>query len=341
MSFASMSAELTGAVPGLSPFLADNFVTRAWADVRRERLWSFLQEDCGIVCPTQVVAGSVAITQFSNTVTCDATASAALLAIALPSPLDLTAMQIRFGGSGNAGFVGQIYSITAFDDSTPAALVLTLDRVVFQATNATSGYQCYRCYIKPTQDDFLKWQMLIDMTNGWYLRTDYSSSFFDMRDPQRMAQGLSYFIGGFKGNPEDQPRPQYELWPHPTSGQTFYGRFRRMGEDFATAATELPQIVPESLVLHRAYGWYVCEWAAKNQIVFPRLKVGGTWVTLMLAEQKNYRDQLVAVKRQDDEQELQTVFSRGHGLVHKGAGFKGISNFPIDSNFMQSHLVQL
>src|SRR5262245_44164287 len=259
-----MSAELTGAVPGLSPFLADNFIQRAWADVRRERLWSFLQEDCGIVCPTQVTDGTVAITQFSETVTCDADASAALLAIQLPSPLDLTAMQIRFGGSGNTGFVGQVYSIVAFDSSVPTAVVLTLDRVVFQATNSTSGYQCYRCYIKPTQDDFLKWEQLVDMTNGWFLRTNFSSSYFDVRDPQRMAQGLAYFVGGFKGNPETQPKPQYELWPHPTSGQTFYGRFRRQGEDFATAATELPQIVPESLVLQRAYGWYVCEWAVKN-----------------------------------------------------------------------------
>ena len=32
MSFASLSSELTGTLPGLSPFLADSFINRAWRD---------------------------------------------------------------------------------------------------------------------------------------------------------------------------------------------------------------------------------------------------------------------------------------------------------------------
>ena len=82
MSFQSMAAELTGVIPGLSPFLADSFILRAWRDIRDKRLWSWLQTEAGIFCPTQVTTGTVAVTQFSDTVTCDADASAALLAIA-------------------------------------------------------------------------------------------------------------------------------------------------------------------------------------------------------------------------------------------------------------------
>ena len=290
----------------------------------------------------QTVAGTVAIVQFSDTVTADATASAALLAIQLPSPLDLTSMQIRFGGSGNTSFVGQVYQIIAVDSTTPTAVVLTLDRPVFQQTNATSGYQCYRCYIKPTVDDFLKWTALVDMTNGWRLRLNYTSENFDQRDPQRMAQGLSYYLGSFKGNPgETQPRPTYELWPHPTSGQVFYGRFRRRGENFLNQIDEQSPIIPESLIMERALGYHGYKWASENVGRIPQLK-GPNYAQLMLASRQDYKTELTKAKKNDDEQELQTVWARGHGLIHGGRfGFKGMVNYPIDANFIQSHLVNL
>ena len=149
----------------------------------------------------QTVAGTVAIVQFSDTVTADATASAALLAIQLPSPLDLTSMQIRFGGSGNTSFVGQVYQIIAVDSTTPTAVVLTLDRLVFQQTNATSGYQCYRCYIKPTVDDFLKWTALVDMTNGWRLRLNYTSENFRSARSAAHGSGTLLLLGVIQGQP--------------------------------------------------------------------------------------------------------------------------------------------
>lgn len=340
MSFQSLSSELTGVLPGLSPFLADSFVTRAMREIYNARLWSFLQEDCAIVCPTQVTSGSVSITQFSDTVTCDATASAALLAIALPSPLTLTALQIRFGGTGNAAQTGQVYSIASVNSTVPAAVVLTLDRIVVQATNATAGYQCYRCYITPTVDDFLTWQSLTDMTNGWTLRLNYTSTAFDRRDPQRQAQGLAYYVGAFKGNPESQPRPQYELWPHPTSGQVFYGRYRRLGADFVEPADTQPPLIPDELIIHRALAYHAYPWAAAQVSHMPALK-GPNYPSLILAEKAAYREVLLQTKRVDDEQELQTVWARGHGLMHGTRGFKGMTNFPIDANFMQSHLVNL
>lgn len=340
MSFQSMSAELTGLLPGLSPFLADTYINRAWRDVRDARLWAFLQEDAGIFCPVQVTSGTVSITQFSATVVCDATASAALLAISLPSPLDLTALQIRFGGSSGSAQVGPVYSITAVDETDPTAVELTLDRVVQQATDADAGYQCYRCYITPTTDDFLAWQSVVDMTNGWYLRLNYTSSEFDRRDPQRQAQGLAYYLGAFKGNPEDEPKPRYELWPHPTSGESFYARYRRQGEDFSSPTDVPPVIIPESLIVQRTLAFYAYPWANINQQRFDGLK-GVNWITQILEAKKQYQMQLLDAKRQDDNQELSTVFARGHGLVTGSRGFKGMTNFPIDSNFMQSHLVYL
>ncbi len=339
-SFEALSAELTGFAPGLSPFLADTYINRAWRSIRDARLWSFLVEDCGIFCPVQITAGTVSITQFSEIVVCDATASAALLALSLPSPLDLTAMQIRFGGSGTAAQTGQVYSIIDFDGSNASTLTLTLDRVVMEPTDSAASYQSYRCYIRPTVDDFLRWESLVDMTNGWRLKLNYTSTMFDMRDPQRQAQGMAYYLGAFKGNPELQPKPQYELWPVPTSGQTFYGRYRRQGEDFTDPADTLPVIIPDLLVIERALGWHVYPWIAANMGHFPAFKGVGI-INLMLTSKKAYMEMLMAAKKQDSEQELQSsdVWNRGHGLIHSTRAFKGMTDYPIDSNFIQSHLV--
>lgn len=342
MSFLSLSSELTGRLAGLPPPLADTFINRAWRDIRRERQWSFLMDVGAIVCPVQATAGAVAFVQFGTTVTCNAAASAALatLLASMPSPLDLTAVQIRFGGSGNAAAVGQVYSISAQDITTPTAYILTVDRPIVQATNATSGYQVYRAYIKPPVDDFMNWVSFVDMTNGWALRKNFTSSYFDLKDPQRQAQGQSYYVGAFEGNPGTDPRPQYELWPHPTSGQVFFTRFRRAGADFATDAEELPPIIPDSLVMERALGYHGYRWAAENVGRIPELK-GPNYAQLMLEARNAYTSLLVAAKREDNEQQLNDIWARGHGLIHgDGRGiFKGMVNYPIDSNFMQSHLI--
>lgn len=128
MAFIDMIAELTGVLPGYSPILAQKHINRAVIDVYNKRNWSFLVTDAVVVCPTQIVTGSVAITQYQQTVTLDAAASAAVASQLGPSAVPgLANLQIRFG---NAPTSGQVYSITAYDDSVPTAIVLTLDRVV-------------------------------------------------------------------------------------------------------------------------------------------------------------------------------------------------------------------
>lgn len=338
MSFIDLASQLSAKIPGLSPVLADTYINYAWRDVRDLRLWSFLQDDCAIYCPAQVTTGAVSITQFSADVTLDATASAAFLAISLPSPLTGTALQIRFGGSGGVAQVGQVYSITAVDSTVPAAVVLTLDRLVMESTNATAGYQVYRCYIRPTVTDFLKWVSIDDMTNGYTLRRDYSSSYFDVRDPQRQAQGLAYYIGGFKGNPGTQPGAQYELWPHPTSGQVFYCRYQRSGEDFTANSEQQAPIIPDQLIIERALGYYAYPWAQANAGHFPALKQLN-WPSLVNDSKRAFAEMLITAKKQDDEQQLSRVWNRGHGLITRYSGARGMWGYPIDTNFMQSHLI--
>lgn len=356
MAFLDLVNELTGTVPGLSPLLAEKYINRAWKDIRSERLWSFLATTAAVVCPAQVTAGAVAIVQYSDSVTLDATASAALLAQtnvnAVPG---ITNLSIRFGATSPA--IGQVYNIEAADITTPTAIILTLDRFVVEATNATSGYQCYRPYITPPSSDFLKWETVVDMVNAftlWGPRTTRTSAEFDMRDPQRQAQGLAYWLGSYVGafipDPTTgvvNPNPNveagsniYELWPHPTSGQTFLARYRRRGVDFLTPTETQPDVISDAMIIQRALGWHVYAFAAANVANFPSFK-NVNWLSLIKLAKDQYARDLLDAKRNDNEAALQDVWNMGHGLRNDGSfDFKGMAGFPIDSNYMQSHLIR-
>lgn len=349
MPFLDMTTELSGLLPGLSPLLADKFINYAWKDVRQSKNWGFLQADGALSCPTQITAGSATYVQFSQAVVMNAAASAALLAA--PSNPGLTNCQIRFGGQTGTQYTGQLYWIVDVDATVPAALVLTLNRIIMEPTTAQAGYQVYRAYVAPPAD-FLGWQALTDMQNGWTLKLNASSIAFNQRDPQRQAQGLSYYIGTYRGNQINQAndgfspdvnesagQPLYELWPHPTSGQTFWVEYRRLGEDFVSPQDALPAIVPEQLIIQRALAFYAYPFAQANKANFPGFK-GVNFLELAATSLKLYGSILNDTMRNDGEQAQQSVFHGGHGLRGGSGGGAGRNfPYPIDANFLQSHLI--
>ncbi len=344
MAFADLGAELTGLLPGLPAFLAQTYIKRAWRKIRDRRNWSFKSQDAVVICPAQVTTGTFAITQFSSTVVSDVAAGTALTATVPFAQPGLTKMQIRFMGLAQTG---QIYSITAFQLNTPGAgqLTLTLDRVVQEATNALSPYLSYRCYITPPDTNFSRWDSLNDMINAIGIsgdRLSYSSVYFDLRDPQRQALGQAYYCGLYKAAgtvplqaTQAATAPVYELWPHPTMGQTFYTRYLSTGVDFTLPTDQQPAIIPDQLIVHAALTFDAYPWAKANAAHFPALK-GVNFAQLISETAQFYQSELIDAMRQDDELALQRVYNRGHGLKpDRPVGFYG----PIDSNYIQAHAV--
>jgi len=358
MALLDLEAELAGTLPGLSPLLARKYINRALETIYGERLWSFLLTDGVLVCPAQILVGTVAITQYSNTITFDAVASAALqdqiTGAAAPGILQL---QIRFTAAPPAA--AQIYSIVDFDNTVPAAVVLTLDRSVQEATNALSTYTVYRCLVVPPIPDFLRWESLVDPANAITLagqRLTMSSTWFDTRDPQRSSTGLAYWLGAWGGNRIDNPvtgttvpnatvdqgTPIYELWPHPTSGQSFYCRFRRKGELLTQPTDTQPPGISDHLIIQRALYAHAYPFAAANAANFPSF-INRNWLSLILAAKAEYRTELLDAKKNDQEQQLQStdVWNRGHGLRSAVPfGRYDVPGYPIDSNFLQSHHIR-
>ena len=333
-SYSQLTAELTARLPGLSAFLAQRFITRAWRDIRNDRParpWSFLLTDGALVCPPQITAGTANITQFSATVTMDATATTALTPYLAGTPL-LTQMQIRFGGANNTGTVGQVYQIQA---AIGSPLVLTLDRVVQEATNTGTGYQVYRCYVVPPISDFERWNSVTDVADGWTLALDKTSAYFDAIDPQRMSQGQAYCVGMFQGTTTTglgTPSPLYELWPHPVQGQTFYVRMRRYGTPFSLPTDVAPDPITDEVIMEKAlqYAYPHCQANIGN---FPTMK-GVSWLPLLQGSTALYTQLVRDAHNQDDNVRPTSIIRAGHGL-RDARPFP----YPIDAAFLQSHLV--
>jgi hypothetical protein len=353
VAFIDLVSELSGTLPGLSPILARTFINRAWEKIRTAKSWSFLVSDAAVVCPAVLNAGTAAIVQYTNTVTLNAAASAALTPFLTGTPL-ATQLQIRFM-SVTPTTTSQVYNILVADNTVPTAIVLTLDRVVQESTSAAASYLIYRAYIIPPVDDFLTWLSLVDQANAITIsgrRLTYTATYFDVRDPQRQALGLAYYCGFYAGNqqttgPTSSPsptqapwQPMYELWPHSTQGQTFYVRYRRRGTDLLNLTDQQPPGIPDGLIIQMALLHWGYPHVQANLGQFPSFK-GVSWPLLYAAARgflygdpaSGRRGSLQDAKLADDAQSPQYMVSRGHRLK----GGSELTPFPIDSNYMQSH----
>ena len=366
MALLDLVGELTSTLPGLSPILASTYINRALKSVYDERLWSFLTTDGVLICPGQIITGTAATVQFTTTVTFDAAASAALQAqITGATEPGLLNLQFRpaatplAGGSTSATAASQLYGIIAVDNSIPTAVVITLDRILVEASNTAGTYQIYRALFVPPIADFKMWESFVDPANAITLtrnRLSATSSDFDRMDPQRTAVGLSYWVGSWGAirdigagvlSPINFPgttvgQPVYELWPVPTTGQTWYVRIRRQGPTLVDPSDTQIAGIPDDLLVQRALYKHAYPFAASNVANFPSFR-GAAWTMLIATARAAYRDELLSQKRNDQEVQLQStdLWNRGHGLRSPTPfGRFDTPGYPIDSNFLQSHLIR-
>ena len=361
MAFIDLSSELSSVLPGLSPTLADTFINRSWRKIRDARAWSFLISDAAVVCPAALQAGGATYSQFSTTVTLNAAASAALTPFLLGVPL-ATQLQIRFMAIAGAPTTSEVYNILAADPTVPTAIVLTLDRIIQEASATAAPYLIYRAYVIPPVPDFLGWISLVDQVNAITIAKSaltLTSAYFDCRDPQRQSLGLAYYLGFYAGNQQVTPtttapqstlaqgQPIYELWPHSTQGQTFYVRYRRRGQPFVNATDAPPPGIPDSLIVNLALLDSGYPHVQVNIGQFPMYK-GVNWPVLYerlrttvygnLGVAGGHRGSLQDAKLQDEAQASQMIINRGkRGLTGRfdGDAFPGL----IDSSYWQSHAI--
>lgn len=319
MAFVDYYSELMGAIPRMDALNAQNIVNRAWKSILDERTWSFLVGEGVFLAPQIITAGSVTVTQFSNSVTLNATATTALTGLGPPL---ITLRQFRAGLGG-----GSVYNITNLAGST-----LTLDRPYLEASASGTPYQVYRCYYQPTDmsgnfvTDFAHFIVILDPNDGYAITGEnllLTRQEIDARDPTRGAQDLPYTVAIYKADPNGYPI--YEFWPHPTAQRGFVCAYRRRGVPLS-ATQDVPGTFPSSVLVAKAKT-IAYEWAMANAGRFAELK-GVDWNLLLASTQKRYDRDLQKAKIKDDDLFLSSFIPQMRDYL---------TYPPLDSKFLQSH----
>lgn len=319
MTFLSMWSELVGTVPELPGFLAQTYIQRAWKDVCRTRSWSFKQEDVYLNSPDAVDTGTMSVTQFSEEITADATAKAALNAVENATP-PLVGRQYR------KNFRGAIYTIVDYDNATG---VITLDQPYQDETDPTSAYVVYKCLYEPPTDSFQRFVSIRDPNNGYaFTQLHVPKAQLDRMDPTRSSQQLPFWLADYDSTGTGR-NTRWEMWPHPTTAQTFICTVQIAATPLSSPNDELPPTIPESVVTQYALSRFVVPWLIANMGRFPRLK-GVNVAALKTTWEQAYADSLAEVKKDDDGRMLKSRIIRRQGF----------RRYPLDANFIQNHDVR-
>lgn len=319
-----LASELQGWFPEISALARLPFVTRAYRDIRDSRKWSFLRKTGVLYCSGQIVAGTVMVTQFSASVVGDATAAAAWIAAALPSPPQVPLTQRQFRTLGNT-----IYDIIAFDGVN----TLTLSRPYIEGTQVNTTYMVYQPYYAAPAQDFVKWLSIVDPVNDYRFRRKNlycTQEEIDRRDPNRTsfsipikAASLDY-VDDPAGTPGAPKRPRYEFWPHPIQQLGYNVEYQIRGD--LTASTDtLPTSIPDELVIAGAKR-YGAEYMASQPTVDARK--AAVFLNLRNTAQAEYKDLLLVAQREDDNVFENMVFDSESEPVLSG---------PLDADYIQSH----
>jgi hypothetical protein len=262
MSLRTITAALRGEVPGTSDAQLKVYTNEALGLIYDDQLWSFQLQTGGWFTPGLLGGGSgasptlgispgtITVNTYDDTITGDATASAAWLAL-VGRPL-LTEFQIRVP-------YYSLYSIISVNDDDPTAVVLTIDRPWMEPSQAGGQYMMYQAYFPcPAPDgDFKRFFAIRDTTNAididfWSLRqTDLA-----LRDPQRTVFNLPCYAVPYQI--DQRPNSQtigsmlYELWPNPLSALPYTINFMRRGPLLARNSDEVPYPITDELVKWRA-----------------------------------------------------------------------------------------
>lgn len=292
--FIDMITELKGLVPKLSPSYCKTLINRAYADVRRQNLWSFQVYESNWIAPAVVNAGAATAVQGSNSVTFNAAAATAIDAsITAYNPINQR--QFRIG-------ISTVCNITAWDTATDT---LTIDRgFPDDPTVVGTGYNIYQCYYPAPYQDHLSFVAVRDMVNFTDLILEKNQRWLNEQDPQRTwyyfpTHVVPYLMGVDSTNTSTYQFPLFELWGVPQTNRAYQLYGIRRGTDLVANTDTLPPVITEECVTAMAK-YYAFEWAEANKGDMPRNQ--GTDYKFLMGETKaRYTDVFRKLRMQDRE----------------------------------------
>lgn len=299
MSWQTMANELVGQTP-VDPMFALTLVNRAWKEVQRSYLWSFLWSDVAIPTPVPTNGGTVTLTRGLNTVVGDATARAAWAGIGIVNPI--TTQQFRIS-------TGTFYNIIQYQDNVPTGFAtITLDRLyVDPAAGALQTYNIQQVYFNAPFKSFIWWDTFKDPITGYNLATTMTRGEVDDRDPMREtidipAAVIPYRINQQAGN--FNGFPMYEMWPGPQNGLTYVGEAYLAETGFVLPTDTVRAPLDEDIVIEQAK-IQAYEWAELNKNKLMPIQRTGDFKFAIGKAEKKY------------EKLLNTYILRDEGFSHR------------------------
>lgn len=294
MPYLQMYSELRGSVPKIPISLCRTLINRAYADIRRQNLWSFQVYESNWIAPALVNTGTTtALVQGSNSVTFNAAAAAAIIA-SITGFNPINQRQFRVG-------VSTVCNIIAFDGVN----TITLDRgYPDPVTNQQSQYQIYQVYYPAPYQDHLSFVAVRDMVSFADLVLDKDQAWLMEQDPQRTyyyfpTHVVPYLLGADPTNTSTYQFPMFELWGVPLSNRAYQLYGIRKGVDLVKNTDTLPPQITEEAVVQMAK-YYAYEWAEARKGDMPRNQ-GPDFKFLMGEAKARYTDLYRKLRQQDRE----------------------------------------
>ncbi len=293
--FLDMVAEIRGAVPNLPQPLAKKIIQRAWADIRRQNLWSFqLYEGPQWISPPVVNTGTAEVVQGSATVQLDATALAAVLASEISAAYSpIIARQFRVAAN-------TIYNIFAFDSVLGT---FTLDRIYAEASDTATDFSMFQCYYAAPYADHIHFTSVRDMSYFLDLFIYKTREMIDLIDPQRSWYSFPTDVVYYRNDPNTESPTygyrMYELWGQPQTNRVYQLYGIREGDNLTVSTDTLPLGIGEDVVIEKAK-LYAYQWAEANKGALPRNQ-GPDFKFLMGQSTTEYNRLLRDYRRRDRE----------------------------------------
>ncbi len=301
MAFFNMYQELLG-IPGVNLGLCKTKINEAFVAIQNENVWSFQLQTGGWLTPpllggpsvSFLSPGTITVTPFTNTVTGDATASAAWLA-ALISPPFLTQQQIRVP-------YYSLYSIIAADVTNPNAVVLTLHRPWMEPAQVNAGYMIYQAYYA-APPGFKRWHNIRDTTNNnamdWWSKTqsDLASEDAERTDFDEPLYVVPYQPDTRAGSPT-LGQMLYELWPHPITQLPYTFSCQANWPALTNPSDTVPYPLTEEVVKLRSYEMLYL-WKESQKGDEMERGSGANWQFLLQAARAEYSDRLKTIRLMD------------------------------------------
>ena len=296
-----MTQELLG-IPGSNLGLVKTKLNEALAAIQNEQVWSFQLQTGGWLTPgllggpatSFLSPGKITVTPFTNTITGDATASAAWIA-AIPYRPFLTEQQIRVP-------YYSLYSIVAVDATNPSAVVLTLHRPWMEPAQTNGTYMIYQAYY-PAPAGFKRWNNIRDTTNNnqmdWWTKSqaDLANEDAERTDFDEPLYVVPYQTDTRAGS-ATYGQMLYELWPHPITQLPYTWGCEANWPALTNPNDVVPFPLTEELVKLRAYEMLYL-WKESQKGDEMERGSGANWQFLTQAARAEYANRLKQITNMD------------------------------------------